>query len=92
MKDEPIKEAVEEPKVDTASDEDDENFVYLLSSDLKSIEQIDDKFRNCYYHNLHRLIEDLETLVTNTIEKRCKNDLAKVYLTSFLCRAQENIR
>ena len=38
MKDEPIKEAVEEPKVDTASDEDDENFVYLLSSDLKSIE------------------------------------------------------
>lgn len=53
------------------------------------MEQIHDKFRNAYYHNLESLLGDLKALVSNTIRLRCKNDLAKVYLTNFLINAQK---
>jgi hypothetical protein len=47
---------------------------------------------NNYYHNLDSLIKDLEILVCNTIRKRCKNDLSKIYLTNFLINAMKTIK
>lgn len=37
------------------------------------------------------LLEDIEIVVLNSIEKRCRNSLAKIYLTNFLLKAQEII-
>lgn len=65
-------------------------YEFLAKSDLNCLEQIERRFRNNYYHSLDRLLEDLESLVLNTM-KRCLNILAKNYLTHFLTKAQEII-
>jgi hypothetical protein len=67
-------------------------FEFVLPSQLRSIDQIVDKFRHAYYHNYEKLLSDLQTLVLNTIKNRCKNELSKVYLTHFLTKAQEIIK
>jgi hypothetical protein len=50
---EPVK--VEPPK--------EEVFEYVLPEDIKSIDQISNKFKNGYYHSLDRLLADLQFLV-----------------------------
>lgn len=40
---------------------------------------------------MDRLLHDIQVLVLNTIDRRCKNNLAKIYLTNFLLYCQRII-
>lgn len=66
-------------------------FKFVTQKELSSLDQINERFRNSYYHSLDRLTEDLQQLVLNTIEKRAFNPLAKIYLTNFLTKAVQII-
>jgi len=44
---------------------------FIESHELDSLDQIEKKYHLNYYHTLDRLLEDIESLVLNTIEKRC---------------------
>ena len=68
-------------------EEEKDEFVFILKNDLESLDQIEDRFRNSFYHNLDTLLSDIEALVVNTIRKRCLNSLAKIYLSNLLCKA-----
>lgn len=63
---------------------DDPSSRYVARHDLVSLDQIDDRFNNNYYHNLDYLLEDLHLIVMKSIRDRCQNSLAKIYLTYFL--------
>jgi hypothetical protein len=77
----------QEPAADSPILEEEEEFVYIPRPEIMSLDHIDKKFRNNYYHNLDNLMVDLEHLVNNTIKLRCKNVLSKIYLTNFLINA-----
>ena len=71
--------------------EEDEHFQKITRDNLKSIDQIEYKYNNNYYHNLDRLLGDYEALICNTIQRRCRNVLSKIYLTNLLLHAQKII-
>ena len=64
---------------------------FIIREEIESLNQIEDKYYTNCYPNLKRLLDDISSLVRKTIEKRCKNDLAKVFMTNFLCKCTEII-
>jgi hypothetical protein len=82
---------MEEPKV-TKLEEEEELNEFVVREDLRNLDQIEDRFRHAYYPNLDRLIEDLKYIVLKSMQNRCQNSLAKIYLTNFLLKAVETIK
>ena len=66
--------------------------ISIPSKTIDSFEIINNKFIYGYYHSLEYLLQDIQSLVLNTIKNRCLNNLAKIYLTNFFLFSNKIIK